>query len=178
MITSSKRLPLYVAGGAGLSALAVILGLTTSTDSDAKGAALSTSPPSTVVSTRGSGLGQILVDGQGRTVYLFANDTGSTSTCNGSCASYWPPVPVAGAPQVTGGASASSVGVVSRSDGRMQVSYAGHPLYYYVGDRKAGQTKGQGLSQFGAKWYVLGSAGAAITSSGGAHANSGGGYGY
>jgi predicted lipoprotein with Yx(FWY)xxD motif len=177
MITS-KRLPLYVAAGAGLSSLAV-LGLSIS-HSGPNASAVSTSPASTVVETRDTGLGQILVDTQGRTLYLFAKDTGPTSTCEGSCASYWPPVPVSGLPHAAGGAAAASIGVITGSGGSQQLSYAGHPLYYFVGHSKAGQTRGQALDQFGAKWFVLNSAGAAVlnapssTGSGG----TGGGYGY
>jgi predicted lipoprotein with Yx(FWY)xxD motif len=180
MITS-KRLPLYVAGGAGLSALAVVLGLTVS-HSGPKASAVSTSPASTVVETRDTGLGQILVDTQGRTLYLFAKDTGAASTCDGSCASYWPPVPVpvSGVPHAAGGAAAASIGVITGSGGSRQLSYAGHPLYYFVGDSKAGQTRGQALDQFGAKWFVLNSAGAAVLNAPSSTGNggTGGGYGY
>jgi predicted lipoprotein with Yx(FWY)xxD motif len=162
-VIKSKRLPLYVAGGGGLSALAVLLGLTVS-HSEAKGAGLSTSPQSTVVMTRETKLGQILVDAQGRTLYLFAKDTGPASTCDGSCASSWPPVPASGQPHAAGNATASSLGVITRPGGHRQLSYAGHPLYYFVRDSKVGQTRGQGLDQFGAEWYVLNSAGAAVVS--------------
>jgi predicted lipoprotein with Yx(FWY)xxD motif len=178
-MTTSKRLPLYVAGGAGLSALAVILGLTVS-HSGPKAGALSTSPPSTVVTTRDTGLGQILVDTQGRTLYLFAKDTGPASTCEGSCTSYWPPVPVSGVPHAAGGAAAASVGVITGSGKNRQLSYAGHPLYYFVGDSEAGQTRGEALDQFGAKWFAINSTGAAVVNapSSSGNAGSGGGYGY
>jgi predicted lipoprotein with Yx(FWY)xxD motif len=177
---ASGRLPLYVAGGAGLSALAVVLGLTAG-HSDAKRPAASSSPSSTVVTTRSdTGLGQILVDAQGRTLYLFAKDTGPTSTCQGSCASYWPPVPVpvSGVPHAAGGATSTSLGVIARSGGSRQLSYAGHPLYYFVGDSKAGQTRGQGLDQFGAKWFALNAAGAAVVNGPSTAGNTGGGGGY
>lgn len=175
----SKRLPLYVAGGAGLSALAAALGLAVS-NSGPTGSALSTSPASTVVTTRGTGLGDVLVDAQGRTLYLFARDTGPASTCDGSCASFWPPVPVSGAAQAAGGVAAASIGVITRAGGSRQLSYAGHPLYYFVGDSKAGQIRGQGLDQFGAEWFVLDAAGAAVVNapSTGSDAGTGGGYGY
>lgn len=174
----SKRLPLYVGGGAGLSALAVLLGVTVS-HAGGTGGELSASPQSTVVTTRETNLGKVLVDAQGRTLYLFAKDTGA-STCNGSCASYWPPVPVTGQPHASGNAAATSIGVVSRSDGKRQLTYAGHPLYYYVGDSKAGQTNGQAMNQFGAEWYVLNQAGAAVVSaaSDGNNTGTGGGGGY
>jgi predicted lipoprotein with Yx(FWY)xxD motif len=176
-MTSSKRLPLYVAGGAGLSALAVVLGLTVS-HAGPKASAVGTSPASTVVETRDTALGQILVDTQGRTLYLFAQDTGPSSTCEGSCASYWPPVPVSGVPHAAGGAAAVSIGVITGSGGSRQLSYAGHPLYHFVGDSKAGQTRGQGLDQFGAKWFVLNAAGAAVVNAPRTASNTGGGGGY
>jgi predicted lipoprotein with Yx(FWY)xxD motif len=173
---ASKRLPLYVGGGAGLSALAVILGLTVA-HSDTKAPAVSTSPSSTVVSTRNTSLGQILVDAQGRTVYLFAKDTAAASTCSASCRSYWPPVPASGVPHASGGAAASSVGIIT-TDGIRQLSYAGHPLYYFVGDSSAGQTRGHALDQFGAKWFVLNSAGSAVVNTAGSTSGGGRGGGY
>jgi predicted lipoprotein with Yx(FWY)xxD motif len=178
MITR-KRLPLYVAGGAGVSALAVVVGLTLG-NSQATGSSVSTTPSSTVVTTRDTPLGRILVDSQGRTLYLFAKDSGPASTCSGSCLSYWPAVPVTGQPQATGGATAASIAVITGSQGSRQLSYAGHPLYYFAGDKQPGQTSGQGLDQFGAKWFVLGPSGAVVTtvSSGAGGTSSGGGYGY
>ncbi len=176
-MATSKRLPLYIAGGAGVSALAVALGVTVSSSS-AGGPALTAAPSSTVVNTRSTSLGQILVDAQGRTLYLFAKDSGPASTCDGSCSSYWPPVPGSAGPQVSGAASATSVSTIARAGGAQQLSYAGHPLYYFVGDTKAGQTKGQGLDQFGAKWYVLDPAGDAVTSAPAASTGGGTGYGY
>jgi len=129
--------------------------------------------------TRNTDLGQILVDTQGRTLYLFAKDTGATSTCDGSCASYWPPVPVTGVPHAAGGASATSLGVITRADGAQELSYAGHPLYYFIGDTKAGQQHGQGVDQFGAKWYVLDATGTAVVQQPSNTGNTGGGgYGY
>jgi predicted lipoprotein with Yx(FWY)xxD motif len=177
-MTKSKRLPLYVGVGALLSALAVLLGVSVGHAGGA-GGQFSTSPRSTVVTTRDTSLGQILVDAQGRTLYLFQNDTGPASTCTSSCASYWPPVPVTGQPHASGQAAATSIGVITRSDGKRQLTYAGHPLYYYVGDSKAGQARGQGMNQFGARWYVLDPAGAAVLSAASDGNNTGtGGFGY
>jgi predicted lipoprotein with Yx(FWY)xxD motif len=141
---------------------------------------LSSSPSSTVVTTRDTPLGRILVDAQGRTLYLFAKDTGPASMCSGTCLSYWPAVPVTGRPHAAGGASATSVAVITGSAGSQQLSYAGHPLYYFVGDKQPGQTSGQGLDQFGAEWYVLGPSGSAVTAapSTAGGTSSGGGYGY
>ncbi|GAA1818088.1 hypothetical protein [Actinomadura chokoriensis] len=109
-------------------------------------------------------LGPILVDGAGRTVYLFEKDKGNQSSCSGSCASVWPPVTTSVKPQPGSGADASKLSTTKRSDGTTEVSYAGHPLYYYAPDgTSSGSTGGQGLDQFGAKWYVLSPSGSAVT---------------
>jgi predicted lipoprotein with Yx(FWY)xxD motif len=107
------------------------------------------------------------VDSQGRTLYLFAKDTGTKSTCFGGCASAWPPVQVSAKPTAGGGVNASSLGTTPRSDGPSQVTYHGHPLYRYAGDQKAGDANGQGLNGFGAIWYALSPAGNQITAQAG-----------
>ena len=107
-------------------------------------------------------LGQILVDGKGMTVYLFVADTGTTSTCYASCAQFWPPVLTDGAPQAGTGAQASLLGITTRTDGKVEVTYAGHPLYYFLKDKVAGDTTGQGSNGFGAPWWVMGPSGAAM----------------
>lgn len=107
-------------------------------------------------------LGQILVDGKGMTVYLFVADTGTASTCYGSCATIWPPVLTTGAPQAGTGADDSLLGTTTRTDGKVEVTYAGHPLYYFVKDKQPGDTTGQGVNGFGALWWVMSREGAAI----------------
>jgi predicted lipoprotein with Yx(FWY)xxD motif len=102
-----------------------------------------------------SKLGTILVNGEGRTLYLFEKDKGPASTCSGACASIWPPLTSGGKAVAGSGLSAAKLGVTQRSDGKPEVTYAGHPLYTYAGDAKSGDTRGQGLDQFGAEWYVL-----------------------
>ncbi len=104
-------------------------------------------------------LGRILVDGSGRTVYLFAKDTGSTSTCYGGCATYWPPVLTGGAPQAGAGVDAALLGTSRRTDGSAEVTYAGHPLYYVVTDHNPGDATGQAVDNFGAPWYAVGADG-------------------
>jgi predicted lipoprotein with Yx(FWY)xxD motif len=106
--------------------------------------------------------GKALVDGQGRTLYLFEADKGTASACSGACASIWPPVTTAAKATAGSGLSAAKLGTTKRSDGTLQVTYNGHPLYRYAADRKAGDVNGQGLDQFGAKWYVLNASGAKI----------------
>ena len=100
-------------------------------------------------------LGQILVDADGNTVYLFEADEGTKSTCDGACAQAWPPVLTKGDPGAGTGADASLLGTTKRSDGSTEVTYAGHPLYYYAGDQAPGDTNGNNLDQFGAEWYAL-----------------------
>jgi predicted lipoprotein with Yx(FWY)xxD motif len=108
-------------------------------------------------------LGQILVNGEGMTVYLFIADTSAASTCYTSCAQIWPPVLTTGAPVAGAGATASLLGTTTRTDGKVEVTYAGHPLYFFIQDKKAGDTTGQGVNGFGALWWVLSPAGKAIT---------------
>jgi predicted lipoprotein with Yx(FWY)xxD motif len=107
-------------------------------------------------------LGQILVNGDGMTVYLFVADTSTASTCYTSCASIWPPVLTTGAPVAGTGAKASLLGTTTRTDGKVEVTYAGHPLYYFIQDKKAGDTTGQGVNGFGGLWWVLTPSGAAM----------------
>ena len=107
-------------------------------------------------------LGQILVDERGMTVYLFVADTGTTSTCYTSCAAIWPPVLTTGAPQAGAGAQVSLLGTTTRTDGKVEVTYAGHPLYYFVKDKVAGDATGQGINGFGGLWWVMSASGTAI----------------
>jgi len=116
------------------------------------------------VATGNSRLGRILVDGQGRTLYLFVPDRGTTSTCYGACAVRWPPFLTSGAPTAGPGANASLIGTTKRTDGTVEVTYNGHPLYYWVGDSKPGDVTGQAINDSGGLWYVLNPAGTAITS--------------
>jgi len=109
-----------------------------------------------------SDLGTILVDGEGRTLYLFKADKGTSSACDGACADAWPPLTTADQPKAGSGVSAAKLGTTKRGDGSTEVTYNGHPLYTYAGDSARGQTSGQGLDDFGAEWYVLSAAGTQI----------------
>jgi predicted lipoprotein with Yx(FWY)xxD motif len=100
-------------------------------------------------------VGPVLVDAKGFTVYDFHKDKGTTSSCYGGCAGVWPPVLTEGAPTAGEGASASKLGTTKRKDGTTQVTYAGHPLYTYVADKKPGEANGNDFSSFGAQWYAL-----------------------
>jgi predicted lipoprotein with Yx(FWY)xxD motif len=114
------------------------------------------------VKTRHGQLGTFLVGPSSRTLYLFEKDKTKKSTCSGDCAKAWPPLLTTGKPKASGSAKASLLGTTKRSDGTTQVTYKGHPLYYFIQDKKAGQTKGQGIDGFGAEWYVLSPSGKKI----------------
>ena len=109
----------------------------------------------TIVQAHTSSLGRLLTDGNGRALYLFEADKPNVSKLSAAGLSIWPPLAATGKPQATSGALAAKIGTITGADGKPQVSYDRHPLYYYVGDTKPGQTSGQGLNQFGAEWYVL-----------------------
>jgi len=128
------------------------------------------------VGVENTNLGDVLVDAQGRTLYLFQKDTGTTSQCTGSCATFWPPDTVTGAATAGSGADAALLATTMRSDGKTQVTYHGHPVYLYSGDHKAGDTTGQGVNAFGASWFALNSAGDAVTSSSSSGSSGGSGY--
>ena len=135
--------------------------------------------PATIGMANVASLGNVLVDSQGRTVYLFQKDSGTKSACLGACASAWPPIRANGSPTVGSGLNASLAGTASRSDGKPQVTYNGHPLYLFSDDQKPGDANGQGSTAFGGGWFALNAAGGHVTrqaSSG--SSGSGGGYGY
>jgi predicted lipoprotein with Yx(FWY)xxD motif len=97
-------------------------------------------------------LGMYVSGKDGMALYMFTPDTGSTSTCTGDCAGTWPPLTVASASDVTAGSGVTgAIGTTARADGTIQVTFNGHPLYYYSGDSKAGDTNGQGKFD---KWYL------------------------
>jgi predicted lipoprotein with Yx(FWY)xxD motif len=120
---------------------------------------------SATLSLGSTSLGKVLVGANGRTLYLFEKDTGDKSSCTGSCAADWPPFTTTGKPTAGAGVN-STLSVTKRPDGKSQVVYAGHPLYYYSADTKAGDTNGQGLNAFGAKWYVVSAGGSKVATSG------------
>jgi predicted lipoprotein with Yx(FWY)xxD motif len=113
------------------------------------------------VSLRKTNLGLILVNARGHTLYLFAKDRNAKSSCNGSCARFWPPLLSRGKPTAGPGVKAL-FGTTKRSNGSLQVIYNRHPLYTYALDKRAGQTKGEGNSLFGAKWWAVSAKGRAV----------------
>jgi predicted lipoprotein with Yx(FWY)xxD motif len=121
--------------------------------------AKTTSARSATVHVTNSRLGKILVDSNGRTLYLFKKDAGSKSACFGACATFWPPLRASGRPTVGRGAHASMVGTTRRSDGKPQVTYNGHPLYRFAKDAKPGEINGEGVTAFGGSWFAVSPAG-------------------
>jgi predicted lipoprotein with Yx(FWY)xxD motif len=107
-------------------------------------------------------LGMVLVDGSGRTLYLFEKDQPDQSACAGACAAAWPVDTSSGTPKAGSGVKAALLGTIKRSDNTTQVTYNHHPLYYYSGDSGAGQQNGQGLNAFGAAWFVVAPTGAKV----------------
>jgi predicted lipoprotein with Yx(FWY)xxD motif len=176
------RLPVAVKLGAPLAAglLAAACGSSASSSAaaPASSAPASSSPAgaspaaaggaSTMIETKTGSAGTFLTDGSGRTVYLFAKDSMNQTTCSGACAAAWPPLTATGKVVASGSAKASDLGTITRSDGTKQVTYDGHALYYFSGDSAAGQTNGQGIDNFGAKWWLVAPSGAMITTAGGA----------
>jgi predicted lipoprotein with Yx(FWY)xxD motif len=127
------------------------------------------------VQLRKTALGKVLVDARGRTLYLFERDRNGTSACDTNCVKFWPPLTARTTPRAGTGVHQSSLGVAKRHDGRRQLTYAGHLLYTFAGDKAAGQTNGQGLTDFGDEWYVLAASGRKVESR--APTGAGGGYG-
>jgi predicted lipoprotein with Yx(FWY)xxD motif len=116
------------------------------------------------IATGHTSLGTVLASSNGHTLYLYEGDSGSHLGCSGQCLSFWPPLMQTGKVTVGGGAKSADVGSVKRGSGK-QVTYNGHPLYWYAGDKKAGQTGGQGVKLAGRYWYAVSPSGTAMTSS-------------
>jgi predicted lipoprotein with Yx(FWY)xxD motif len=163
MYPTARHLRRGGASAAGLAALTLVLAACGAGGSSAYGAGGYGAAPATpsaagtaaTVDLHNSSLGQTVVDAQGRTLYLFEADKGGKSACDGPCATAWPPYLSNGAPQPGTGASGGLIGTTVRGDGTTQVTYGGHPLYYFVGDKAPGDVTGQDIDQFGAKWYVV-----------------------
>jgi predicted lipoprotein with Yx(FWY)xxD motif len=168
-VTRSRPIT-FLAGAAplALTALAVAAcgsGSTTATSQAPKAAApKSAARQVPTVRVARTGLGRVLVDSRGRTLYLFTKDAGTSSACSGACAIAWPPLPASGKTTVGGSAKASLVGTTSRADGQSQVTYHGHPLYGFIKDTKPGETNGEGVTAFGGRWFAVSAAGQQVSS--------------
>ena len=147
--------------------VALLVVLSSACGSGAGGTGPSAGAPDYEVHTAGvGGAGTVLVDGQGMTLYLFEPDRQGPSTCSASCAASWPPLVLpAGvqAPGAGGGVRGGLRGAVRRSDGTLQATYDRWPLYRWIGDTRPGVATGQGLDNFGGLWYVVSTAGTAVT---------------
>jgi predicted lipoprotein with Yx(FWY)xxD motif len=172
----SRSFVSFMAGAATVTLIALALaGCGSSNKGSASARPIASNGQPSTVGVANSDLGNVLVDAQGRTLYLFQKDSGTTSACTGSCATFWPPLTASSMPTVGSGANASLIATSKRSDGKSQVVYNGHPVYLYTGDHKAGDTTGQGLVAFGGGWFALSSTGDQVSSSA---PSSGGGNGY
>ena len=148
---------------AALAAAVVIAGCGSGGGGSATAASSPKTATASVITTKKGPLGTYLVDGSGRTLYLFEADSRNMSNCNGACLSLWPAFTGGGkAPVAKGGVMAGKLGVTAPGSGQQIVTYNGHPLYYYAADQKPGDTTGQGLNQFGANWEVVDPSGSGI----------------
>jgi predicted lipoprotein with Yx(FWY)xxD motif len=163
---------------AGLAATLMIAACGSSTSSTSSGtssaAASASSAPAaasgSALKTATIGGATVLTNAKGFTLYWFAPDTPTTSKCNGSCATYWPPVK---GPATAGAGVTGKLATIKRADGSVQATYNGHPLYTYVADTAPGQAKGNGLNLSGGVWHEITASGAAAAAT---TASSGGGY--
>jgi predicted lipoprotein with Yx(FWY)xxD motif len=127
------------------------------------------------VAAKKTDLGSVLVDGSGRTLYVFAGDKTGQSRCTGACANAWPPSPASPQPKAGSGVSKAKLTTTQRPGGQRQLVYAGHPLYRFSGDSSPGDTKGQGLNEFGGTWSAVSVTGTAVKSKPSGGSGSGGG---
>jgi predicted lipoprotein with Yx(FWY)xxD motif len=163
---------------AGLAAALMIAACGSSTSSTGSGSTSSAAAPATssgALKTTKIGGVAVLTNAKGFTLYSFVPDTSTKSNCNGSCATYWPPVK---GPATAGTGVTGKLATITRSDGSVQATYNGHPLYTYVGDKAPGQAKGNGLNLSGGVWHEVTVSGAAAPASNGSASAGGGGSGY
>ena len=163
------RLPMAVKLGVPVAAGLLAAACGTAAGSTAAGSTPAGTPASngsttaTVIESHAGSAGSFLTNSSGRAVYLWDADGMNKSMCSGACAGAWPPVTAKGHVTAADGAKAADLGTITRSDGSKQVTYLGHPLYYFAGDSGSGQTNGQGSDGFGAKWWLVAPAGRKIT---------------
>ena len=165
---------------AGIALVAALLLMATA---QAASSSASRTGTRALVTLKKTGIGSVLVDSRGRTLYLFEKDRNGVSMCNSACAKFWPRLTSHGSPRAGKGVHQSLLRLTRVRNGVGQVTYAGHPLYSFVGDKRPGQTSGEGLDNFGAEWYAVGPNGHKVehdqsgsTSSSGGYASSGSGW--
>ncbi len=160
----------------GVSVLVAACGSSNSTSTSAAvaagagGSTASSTANATAASARGVSIntakgpdGTYLTGAGGRAIYLWVADSGGRSSCSGACAKAWPPLTTTGKPIAGNGVQSSNLATIKRSDGSRQVTYKGHPLYYFIEDKRKGSIKGQGSDAFGADWWLVSPSGSAIT---------------
>lgn len=153
-------------GGSGTAASGPASSTAASAPATARASSPAASGTATVSLAAVSGIpGKALVGSNGHTLYLFQADTKDTSACAGACASAWPPDTVSGMPRAGSGVHQALLGTFKRPDGTMQLSYNGHPLYYFTADMAAGTAHGQAVKAFGAEWYVVNASGSKVDTS-------------
>ena len=166
-------------GAARLAAIALVVAACGSSSASSSSPAASASSAAAPTSASSSALMTATINGtkvvtnsKGFTLYWFVPDTSTTSKCNGSCSTYWPPVK---GPATAGAGVTGTLGTITRSDGTKQATYDGHPLYTYIGDTAPGQAKGNALNLSGGLWYEMTVSGATPAASSSA-TSGGGGY--
>jgi predicted lipoprotein with Yx(FWY)xxD motif len=182
MMTSRRRFRTSVAAALlGVSLLVAACGSSSSSSTASSAAAAPTTSSSgssasataVSISTAKGADGTYLTGASGRALYLWVADSKGKSNCSGACASAWPPLIVTGTPTVSGGVMSAQLGTTTRSNGSKQVTYNGHPLYYFAGDSGSGTTNGQGSDDFGADWWLVNTSGTSITKGSSAGSSSG-----
>ena len=171
-MASRSKIRLFTSSVLGVGIALVVAACGSSSNSNTSNNAANSTPSPTnasatsmMVKTAHSSAGSYLVGPSGKALYLFDADKSGKSACSGACAKVWPPLTTTSKPTAGGGAVSADLGTITRSDGTKQVTYKGHPLYYYAADTGPGQTTGQGSNNFGAKWWLVAPSGAAITQS-------------
>jgi predicted lipoprotein with Yx(FWY)xxD motif len=167
---TSRRPIGFIAAAAGVALAALTLAACGSSGTTATASSgpprTADGTPATIGVANNGGLGKVLVDSHGKTLYLFEKDSGTRSACTGAGAAAWPPLRASHKPVVSSGASPSMVTTAPRSDGAPQVVYHGRPLYLFSGDKNPGDTNGQGVTAFGGAWYAVSPAGNMVTGAG------------
>jgi len=165
MLGSWSRMRLRMSGGVAAAVVVVAVAACGSSNGSSSASKAAAPANATSVATANGADGKYLVGASGRALYLWVADPSGKSVCAGACARFWPPLLTTSTPAAGGGVTAGRLGTITRSNGSKQVTYDGHPLYYFALDKSKGSLKGQGSDNFGAKWWLVAPSGTAITKS-------------